>query len=52
MESTPVADFMEGPGARGLPTPTPPPPPLFKLLVEYLQKIYKKATEMSIQKPF
>ena len=36
-----VADLGEGP--RG------PGPPLF---VEYLQKIYKKVTEMSIQKPF
>ena len=36
-----VADLGEGP--RG------PGPPLF---VEYLQKIYKKMTEMSIQKPF
>ena len=34
-----VADLGEGPS----------PPPLF---VEYLQKIYKKVTEMSIQKPF
>ena len=37
----PVADL--GEGSRG---PGPP------LLVEYLQKIYKKTTEMSIQKPF
>ena len=37
----PVADLGEGP--RG------PGPPLF---VEYLQKIYKKVNEMSIQKPF
>ena len=37
-----VADLWEGP--RG---PGPPP-----LLVEYLQKIYKKTTEISIQKPF
>ena len=36
-----VADLGEGPGGPG--------PPLF---VEYLQKIYKKVTEMSIQKPF
>ena len=36
-----VADLGEGP--RG------PRPPLF---VEYLQKIYKKVTEISIQKPF
>ena len=36
-----VADLGEGP--RG------PGPPLF---VEYLQKIYKKVTEISIQKPF
>ena len=40
-ELRPVADLGEGP--RG------PGPPLF---VEYLQKIYKKVTEMSIQKPF
>ena len=37
----PVADLGEGP--RG---PGPP------LLVEYLQKIYKKTTEIDIQKPF
>ena len=36
-----VADLGEGP--RG------PGPPLF---VEYLQMMYKKMTEMSIQKPF
>ena len=36
-----MADLGEGP--RG------PGPPLF---VEYLQKIYKNVTEMSIQKPF
>ena len=36
-----VADLGKGPGGPG--------PPLF---VEYLQKIYKKVTEMSIQKPF
>ena len=36
-----VADLGKGP--RG---PGPP------LLVEYLQTIYKKTTEMSIQKPF
>ena len=40
---TPVADLGEGP--RG---PAPPPP----FFVEYLQKIYKKVTEMSNQKPF
>ena len=38
-----VADL--GEGSRG---PGPGPP----LLVEYLQKIYKKTAEMSIQKPF
>ena len=37
----PVEDLGEGPREPG--------PPLF---VEYLQKIYKKVTEMSIQKPF
>ena len=36
-----VADLGEGPRGPG----SPP-------FVEYLQKIYKKMTEMSIQKPF
>ena len=36
-----VADLGEGPRGPGLP-----------LFVKYLQKIYKKMTEMSIQKPF
>ena len=36
-----VADLGEGPWGPGPP-----------LLVEYLKKIYKKTTEMSIQKPF
>ena len=36
-----VADLGEGPRGPGAP-----------LFVEYLQKIYKKTTEMSIQKPF
>ena len=36
-----VADLGEGPRGPGAP-----------LLVEYLQTIYKKTTEMSIQKPF
>ena len=36
-----VADLGEGPRGPGSP-----------LFVEYLQKIYKKTTEMNIQKPF
>ena len=36
-----VADLGEGPRGPGAP-----------LFVEYLQKIYKKTAEMSIQKPF
>ena len=36
-----VADLGEGPRGPGLP-----------LFAEYLQKIYKKVTEMSIQKQF
>ena len=35
-------------GFRGGAQGACPPPPF----VEYLQKIYKKVTEMSIQKPF